>query len=114
MTVPVAVYLWTSGEEPDRPVVEAPERGLACPDLREAFEQSEAGNEEALRGSVHAAARAGEQALDRSGQVFGRPEEIALELEYALTKKGGKASRDVARLMGEAEKACESQGRWAG
>lgn len=110
----VAFFLWISGNDPDSSPTAAPKKGLACPQLREAFEQSEAGNEDAVRRSVRAAARAGERALDRSGQAFGRPEEIALELEYVLAEGGDRASRDVARFMDEAEMACKRLGRWSG
>jgi hypothetical protein len=109
----VAVYLWTSDEGSDRPATAAPERGVACPGLREAFDQNQAGNDAAFRRAVDAAARAGVQALDRSGQVFGRPEEIALELQYALTEGPDRARKDGTLYLEQAGKACEQLGRWA-
>jgi len=86
---------------------------VACPALREAFEQNQAGNDAAFRRAVDAAARAGEQALDRSGQVFGRSEEIALELRYALTEGPDRARKDGTLYLEQARKACEQLGRWA-
>jgi hypothetical protein len=108
----VAVYLWTSDGGSDRPATARPQRGVACPHLREAFEQREAGNEVALRRSVGAAARASEEALNRSGQVFGRPEEIAIELQYVLAEDSNRARKDVAMYFAKAQTACEQLERW--
>jgi hypothetical protein len=108
----VAVYLWTSDGGSDRPTAASPQRGVACPHLREAFEHSEAGNEVSARRSVDAAARAGEEALNRSGQVFGRPEEIAIELQYVLAEDSKRARKDVARYFAQAQTACEQLERW--
>jgi hypothetical protein len=108
----VAVYLWTSDGGSDRPATAAvPERGVACPALREAFEQSKAGNSAAFRELVDEAAQAGEESLDRSGQVFGRPEEIALELEYAIGA-GNSPATDVSTLLEDARDVCTRLGRW--
>jgi hypothetical protein len=111
----VGGYLWLSGGGggSSPPATAAPKRGVACPQLREAFEQNQNGNEPGLRRSVTAAARAGEQALDRSGQVFGRPEEIALELQYVLTGERDRPRKEVAMYLGQARRACERLGRWA-
>jgi len=108
----VAVYLWTSDGGSDRPATAAPERGVACPALREAFEQNQAGNDAAFRRAVDAAARAGEQALDRSGQVFGRPEEISVELQYLLTEESDTRRTGAARYLTQAQEACDRLGQW--
>jgi hypothetical protein len=107
----VAVYLSTSDGDSGRPATAPPKRGVACPALRDAFEQSQAGNQAAFRRSVEAAARAGEGSLDRSGQVFGRPEEIALELEYAITKRDS-GTTSVPSLLNDARVVCARLGRW--
>jgi hypothetical protein len=110
----IAGYLWLSDgdESPSRPsAAAAPERGVACPQLREAFVHSRNGDEDGLLRSVNAAARAGERALDTSGQSFGRPEEIALELQYALSKIMSIRDRRVRTLLEQAQEACEQPGR---
>jgi hypothetical protein len=112
VAVAVAVYLWTSDGGSDRAATAAPERGVACPALHNAFEQRQAGNEAAFRRSVDEAARAGEQALDRSGQVFGEPEEIAITLQYALAEEAG--GDQAGSYLAQAQKACERLGRWGG
>jgi hypothetical protein len=110
----VALYLWTSGGGSDRPATAAPETGVACQALQEAFEQDQAGNEVAARQSVDAAARAGEHALDRSGQVFGQPEKIAIELRYLLATESDRGRSQAARYLARARQACERLGRWPG
>jgi hypothetical protein len=84
--------------------------GVACPDLREAFAYSVSGEEAATRRSVEAAARAGELALDRSGQTFGRPEEIAIELRYALAAEA--PTTRTQSLFEEARRDCTALGHW--
>jgi uncharacterized membrane protein YccC len=110
----LAVYLWTSGGGPDRPATAAPATGVACQALREAFEQNRAGNKVAARQSVDVAARAGEQALDQSGQVFGQPEKIAIELRYLLATESDRGRSQAARYLAQARQACERLGRWSG
>lgn len=107
----VAVYLWTSDGGSHRPPTAAPERGVACPALRRAFEQSKAGNSAAFREWVDEAAQAGVASLNRSGQVFGRPEEIALELEYAIGA-GNAPATEVSTLLESGRNACMRLGRW--
>jgi hypothetical protein len=112
----VGGYLWMSGgdspgETPDAPESVVVEHGVACPHLHEAFTHNQAGDVEALKGAVDAAARAGEQALQQSGQEFGRPEEIAIELQYAISRGKGGATR-VSHLLENALRDCTRLGRW--
>lgn len=115
----VGGYLWLSGDDPSRETAgslepEGPEEGVACPYLHEAFTHSQTGDAEALRQSVDAAAQAGEQALQQSGQTFGRPEEIAIELQHALTEQSEPAGEGTTTYLAEARDACGRLGRWAG
>jgi len=113
VAVAVAVYLWTSDGGSDRPApVPHEKRGVACPALRDAFEETQAGERESFRQSVDEAVRAGEEALDRSGQVFGQPERIAIELQYALATNAGQTSTELMRLLENARSACLRLGRW--
>jgi hypothetical protein len=108
----VVGYLAFSDRESDQPSVgDGAQEGVACPHLRDAYDRRLEGKETAVRGAVEAAARAGEAALDRSGQVFGRPEEIALQLEYAITE-GNRAATNVSRLLENARDACIRLGQW--
>jgi hypothetical protein len=108
----VVGYLVLSGDGSQQPAAApTPKRGVACPHLRKAYEQRLGGNEDAASTSVRAAARAGEAALDKSGQAFGRPEEIALELEYAISN-GHAPATDVSTLLEHARDACRRLGRW--
>ena len=112
-------FLWLSRDDPpgagetaDAPEPVVAEQGVACPHLYEAFTYRQAGDAEALRRSVDTAAQASEQALQQSGQAFGRPEEIAIELQYALTRAGAKEADDADALFAEARAACDSLDQW--
>jgi hypothetical protein len=112
----VGGYLWLSGDDSPGETADAPEavvaqQGVACPHLHEAFTHRQAGDAEALRRSVDAAARASEHALQQSGQEFGRPEELALELQHALAARPG-ATEDLTRFLAEARETCERIGQW--
>ena len=113
----VGGYLWLSGDDPSggtagTPQLQGAEEGVACPYLHEAFTHSQTGDAAALRQSVDAAAQAGEQALQQSGQAFGRPEEIAIEFQYSLQSEP--AGEDTTTYLAEAREACDRLGRWAG
>lgn len=96
------------GDDPEGPERQAersrPERGVACPHLREASDALGEGDPERLRQAVNQAARAAERALETSGQAFGRPEEISLELALAR-KLTNTAARD--RLLAQGLEACD-------
>jgi hypothetical protein len=112
VTVGIAVYLSRTGGESDRHATTTqPERGVACPYLRQADQHTLDENIRALRRSIAAAARAGEAALDRSGQVFGRPEEIAIELDYSLAQSRGKVTAKISDLLADARTACRQVSR---
>jgi hypothetical protein len=112
VTVGIAVYLSRTGGESDRHATTTqPERGVACPYLRQADQHTLDENIRALRRSIAAAARAGEAALDRSGQVFGRPEEIAIELDYSLAQSRGKVTAKISDLLADARTACRQVNR---
>jgi hypothetical protein len=85
----------------------AVERGVACPALLEAARASRSGG----RRAAERAAAASELALERSGEVFGRPERAALELR-ALYDRRQPAARDVSRILAVARRACLRLGRW--
>ena len=91
---------------------EGAERGVACPHLHEAFTHSQSGDTGALRRSVDRAAQAGEQALQQSGQTFGRPEEIAIELQYTLTEQPDSAGAETAKYLAQAKTACQRLDQW--
>jgi hypothetical protein len=107
----IASLLWVMDEKPSRAVPPpSPKRGVACPDLHRARFHHRSGNEMALREAVDTAARVGELALERSGQIFGRPEEIALELQSVLSRGGGRTNDQVADLLAESQTACALAG----
>lgn len=85
-------------------------RGVSCPHLREAFDHYRRDDKPAFVRSVETAARAGERALDRSGQHFGRPERAALELESVARTPGEDRERE--RLFELARATCGELGLW--
>jgi hypothetical protein len=118
--VAIGGYLWLSGDDSsvadetaDAPESVVAEKGMACPHLYEAFTHRQAGDAEALRRSVDTAAQVSEQALQQSGQDFGRPEELAIELQYALSEDTESTAQGVVRYFDQAREACEEMGQWA-
>lgn len=106
----VAATLLMSAEDPEpSPPAEPPERGVVCPYLRDASEQLEAGSATGFAESVRIAAREAELTLERSGQLFGQPEEIALRLRVAVAEPD---EVSAGALIDEAQRACASLGRW--
>jgi hypothetical protein len=89
-----------------------PARGVACPGLQQAEQQLEAGNDAGFVTTVRTAARAGEAALQRSGEIFGRPERLALDLASMLEGGTPPHDPDVDRLMTEIRAACRELDRW--
>lgn len=61
-----------------------PQRGVACAEMQRAVAARASGDDVAFEQAVREAARLAERTLDVSGQIFGRPERLALELRYAL------------------------------
>lgn len=110
----VAGYLSIQNPIADRPKAPAPspERGVACPYLREAVEHFRSGNDMAFRQAVAAAAQIGELALDRSGQLFGRPEKLAIELQYLVAQERDGPAGKMERTLSAAKQACADLGRW--
>lgn len=87
-------------------------RGVACPELQQAAQQLDAGDDSGFVKGVQAAARTGEAALQLSREIFGRPEKLALNLASKL--EAGAPARDprVDRLMSQITAACGELGRW--
>jgi hypothetical protein len=108
--VVVAVPLMDS-DDPDPAATgdTGPEQGVACPFLREAFEAFEAGDDAAFVEAVRVAARESELTLERSGQVFGDPEDLALRIRAAV-EDGGRSGLES--LLAEGESLCTALGRW--
>lgn len=92
---------------------EPPQRGLACPPLREAESHLLERDEASFRLSVLAAAAVAERVLDTSGQLFGPPERAALELRH-LVRITGPSSRQIDRWLDMASRSCESLEATAG
>jgi hypothetical protein len=58
----------------------APTQGLACPYLQQAADAYERGDRTAFDSAVAQALKVAQDTLQTSGQAFGKPERIALEL----------------------------------
>jgi hypothetical protein len=100
----VAAFLFFSSD-PDPPNDQAAAaQGLACPDLQTAAAAYERGDQAEFDRAVAQAAEVAEQTLQTSGQVFGEPESIALELE--LAGDGSGESVRTERLLERALQDC--------
>jgi hypothetical protein len=102
VAVGVSAFLFVS--DPETPAQQqqqptTPAKGLACPYLFRAVEALEQGDQTEYEREIDRAAIAAENTLQKSGQVFGKPEEIALELDLGREK-------DVDRLLESAQEIC--------
>jgi hypothetical protein len=103
----------TASEDVGSPASPEPEseRGVACPFLRFALEAFDAGDDTGFANSVRVAARQAELTLERSGQVFGRPEEIALQLRSLVEREP--ASQTMRDLLLRAKAYCTDLQLWS-
>jgi hypothetical protein len=102
----VAAFLFLSSDS-DRPTDQAsPAQGLACPHLRAAAEAYEQGDSASFDRSIAQAAEVAEATSQKSGQVFGEPERIALELELSPNQ----SSARIERLLELALQGCHDLG----
>jgi hypothetical protein len=76
-----------------------PERGLACPYLRRAAEARAQGDLVTYDKAINQAREVAEHVLQRSGEVFGEPERIALQL-------GLGQHADITTLLDRADSVC--------
>jgi hypothetical protein len=86
-----------------------PARGAACPSLAQAYQLVGDGKMDAFVSTIEEAARVAERTLDRSGQTFGRPERLAIQLSYDI--QNARRAAVIAGLQ-KAAQSCLSIGRW--
>ena len=88
-------------EQPKARATSPAARGLACPYLEQAADAYDSGDHAAYEDAVAQAKDAAEGALQTSGQAFGKPERIALELGLATHP-------DVSGLLTKASEVCST------
>ena len=91
----VAAFLFLSSDAEPPADRSAPTQGLACPHLRAAAEAYEQGNSVSFDRSIAEAAKVAEATAQKSGQIFGEPERIALELDLGSERRMGTLLRKV-------------------
>lgn len=100
----VAAFLFLSSD-PDPPTQQAaPAQGLACPHLRAAAEAHEQGDSASFDRAIAQAAEVAEATSQESGQVFGEPERIALELALGSEQR-------IPLLLRKVDSACSAVGK---
>lgn len=111
--VVIALLLFDSdGLDPAPGEGAGPEQGVACPFLHDAFEEFEIGNETAFAKALRIAARKAELTLERSGEVFGDPERIAVELNSDVTGSRTVSMAKIEKSLEDAQQACTMLARW--
>jgi hypothetical protein len=104
--VAVGLFLFlTQGSNPQA-VQESPSQGGVCPYLQQAAVAYERGDSVVFNKTIERAVKIAEDTLQRSGETFGGPERIALELGLGPREAAGK-------LLDKAERTCSQLGRWA-
>lgn len=84
----------------------APAQGLACPFLHQAADAYDSGDLAAFQHAASQAAEVAQGTLQTSGQAFGAPERVALELSSGST---GRAPQ----LLSRAVDVCSQLGLWS-
>jgi hypothetical protein len=103
--VAVGLFLFlTQGSNPQA-VHGSPSRGGVCPYLQQAAAAYERGDSVVFNKTIERAVKIAEDTLQRSGETFGGPERIALELGLGPREAAGK-------LLDKAESTCSQLGRW--
>jgi hypothetical protein len=86
-----------------------PQRGLACPDIAAATNALSNGDDLVFQQDVDRAAAVANETLNRPGEIFGEPENLAIELQYVV-KTQGISSPKVAELLVRMRSACTQLG----
>jgi hypothetical protein len=92
-------------------MAQGPTQGVACVELAQAMERRARGDVDAFARAVRAASRRAQSVLDTSGQLFGRPERIALQLD-AMVERLGPGHARLSRPLEQARKVCMRLGAW--
>jgi hypothetical protein len=79
----LGVFLFLNQNSDSKPEQVSTVRGLACPYLEQAADAYNRGDQVAYKQSIRQAAHIAEDTLQTSGEVFGEPERIALELDLS-------------------------------
>jgi hypothetical protein len=87
---------------------ESIQRGIACPDLEVAAERFAAGDQPGFTAAIQRAGREAEDALQRDGVNFGRPERAALELSSLVSSGQAPSDARVQEIISDGVDACRS------
>jgi hypothetical protein len=102
VTTALGLYLFLTPEAGSNNDRAAAEQGLACPSLQKASDAFSDGDQATFHAAIERASKMAEDALQRSGRVFGRPERIALELWLTPNKDPD----HIKSLLDLAQKTC--------
>jgi hypothetical protein len=101
----VGLFLFLTQGSNQQAGQESPSRGVVCPYLQQAAVAYERGDSVAFNKTIERAVKIAEDTLQQSGQTFGEPEHIALELGLGPQEAAGK-------LLDKAESTCSQLGQW--
>lgn len=114
IAVVVLVSIGSGREHPRRQNSRRPEaaEGVTCSDLADAAGHFEAGRLQEFAQAVRTAGDVAFDALEISGQRFGRSERVAIRLQNVLDDRGPQ-SLGITRLLEQAADVCTQLGLWA-
>lgn len=78
-------------------------RGLACPYLLQAADAYAQGDQSAFRQKIQQAARVAQDTLQTSGQAFGDPERVSIELDLAADLSPTRTKRLLELAVGDCQ-----------
>jgi hypothetical protein len=101
----VGLFLFLTQGSNQQAGQESPSQGVVCPYLQQAAVAYERGDSVAFNKTIERAVKIAEDTLQQSGETFGEPERIALELGLGPQEAAGK-------LLDKAESTCSQLGQW--
>jgi hypothetical protein len=101
----VGVFLYVTHGSDSKQEHVTPALGLTCPSLQQAADAYDRGDRAAYNQAIDQAARVAEDTLQKSGEVFGEPERIALELSLQQHRP----RRSTLDLLSAAQVACSGK-----
>jgi|SRR5438093_4686268 len=104
----IGLFLFLNQNSGSKPDQAAPMRELACPYLQHAADAYNRGDRLAYDQAISQAAHIAKDTLQTSGEAFGEPERVALELDLESNESPTRVERLLELALGDCERRAAS------